>query len=347
MSEEYLKYHNKKLSTDPAYANRFNNFMASKMYQKMNPNSFGGQEVYPMLDKNLTVSPAQVDSYADNPAEESMFGGMNKAIAQGYQQKANQAMSNPNEKPYWYRQADQMMRSGNPVLMKQAQDIMGKAQTAAFAKPTSNMSNSAKIAADLGLVQGTAEFNDFVRKHAMKTNYDKTIKSSDALLMRNKNNQHPPIGMTYDQAANAGFKYEKKTQKQETAESYTHRMSSLMDELAELEPKDGSEPTFIRDQLAELIPFAGNFFMSGKGQRLRNLRKDWIMANVRDESGAAIGKEEVGNYVDTYFAKSGDKPSVIQQKKQLRETAVESMRIKSGQKLPTTEAGPEPGMTWE
>jgi hypothetical protein len=80
----------------------------------------------------------------------------------------------------------------------------------------------------------------------------------------------------------------------------------------------------------EGIPFGmGNFAQSEDYQKFKQARDDFINAQLRRESGAAIGPKEYENADKQYFPVPGDGPEVIKQKALNRKIAVEAM-IKSG-----------------
>ena len=60
----------------------------------------------------------------------------------------------------------------------------------------------------------------------------------------------------------------------------------------------------------------GNFFVSEKFQNAKQAMDNWVTANLRKESGAAIPPEEVAREYKKWFPSIGDKPSTIRQKAQ-------------------------------
>jgi hypothetical protein len=69
----------------------------------------------------------------------------------------------------------------------------------------------------------------------------------------------------------------------------------------------------------------GNYGKSAAGQLYTNARENWVTANLRKESGAVIGVEEMEKEVRKYFPMPGDGPEVIEQKKYLRAVATQGM----------------------
>ena len=72
----------------------------------------------------------------------------------------------------------------------------------------------------------------------------------------------------------------------------------------------------------------GSLTLSPKAQRFYAAANNWIAAQLRQESGAAIAPKEYSDAMQQYFPQSGDKPPVIEDKRALRETATRGM-IKS------------------
>ncbi len=82
-----------------------------------------------------------------------------------------------------------------------------------------------------------------------------------------------------------------------------------------------------------------NWLNTAKGQRYKQASKQWIQSVLRDESGAAIGKDEEQSYFETYFVQPNDSPEVIADKKQARLEAEDAMDLKIGGSGGATAAG--------
>lgn len=72
------------------------------------------------------------------------------------------------------------------------------------------------------------------------------------------------------------------------------------------------------------------FALSADDQKAEQAQRDWVNANLRQESGAAIGKDEFGNARIQYFPQPGDGPEVIMQKARNRQLAEQGMRANAG-----------------
>lgn len=97
----------------------------------------------------------------------------------------------------------------------------------------------------------------------------------------------------------------------------------------------GSSP--VRDPLARAagaLPFVGESFSNSltdpARQKYWNAAQNWVRANLRKESGAAISEEEMAGEISTYFPMAGDDAQTIEQKRQLRETTEAAMRQMAG-----------------
>jgi hypothetical protein len=78
------------------------------------------------------------------------------------------------------------------------------------------------------------------------------------------------------------------------------------------------------------IPGAGNFLISGERQKYEQAKRDFINAQLRRESGAAISPTEFESADKQYFPIPGDSPEVIKQKAANRRAAIEAMGREGG-----------------
>jgi len=105
------------------------------------------------------------------------------------------------------------------------------------------------------------------------------------------------------------------------------------------------------------IPSAGvttglaNFFEGAGRQQYRQAQENWVTANLRAESGAAIGVDEMEKEITKYFPQTNDKPQTIAQKAQSRKSAELAMEVRGGPALKAIkksqqQAQPTGGLTW-
>lgn len=86
----------------------------------------------------------------------------------------------------------------------------------------------------------------------------------------------------------------------------------------------------LKDRAASMIP-GGNFITSEKYQKYEQAQRDFINAQLRRESGAAISSGEFESAKKQYFPQPGDPPSLIEQKAANRRAAIEAMGREGGQ----------------
>jgi len=106
------------------------------------------------------------------------------------------------------------------------------------------------------------------------------------------------------------------------------------------------------------IPSAGlttgiaNVSESSGRQQYRQAQENWVTANLRAESGAVIGTEEMEKEIRKYFPQVDDKPQVIEQKAKARRSAELAMEVRGGPALKTIKKAQQQGqnadggLTW-
>jgi len=152
-----------------------------------------------------------------------------------------------------------------------------------------------------------------------------------------------PKPMTLPPGVTAAQKDQTKSP-QYLASGFGHRLEQAMTELDTLESK-GYKP---QESGAGLRRFAGkfpggNYLMTAEDQKQEQAERNFINANLRRESGAAIAPEEFESGIKQYFPRPGDTPGVLAQKKRNRQQQLQMFRAEAGQawaKMPTiTEQG--------
>lgn len=136
----------------------------------------------------------------------------------------------------------------------------------------------------------------------------------------------------------------KPTEAEQKAAGFAQRME-LSDQLAkDIESKVYTQqaagkdvgtmyPT-ARTQALGAVPLVGSYLES-KGssvqqQLYKNAQENWVRANLRKESGAVIGTDEMKDEIRTYFPQPGDKPESIAQKQLLRQVTQNAMKTAAG-----------------
>ena len=118
------------------------------------------------------------------------------------------------------------------------------------------------------------------------------------------------------------------TQAQAQSKGFFERAEFSQNILNDLE----NQGTMMRNYIAGSIPF-GNFLRTPEGQKYDQAKRDFINAILRQESGAAIGKDEFDNAELQYFPQPNDGPEVIEQKRQAREAKIVGLKYTAGQNV--------------
>jgi hypothetical protein len=123
------------------------------------------------------------------------------------------------------------------------------------------------------------------------------------------------------------------------AAGFTDRMLGSEAVLSGVAPEGGIGPVAgVQDQGTKWLtrdlhqaPFGiSNQFITPDQQKFNQAKADFINAQLRRESGAAIGKDEYKNADTQYFPQPGDGPDVIAQKSANRRLAIEAMGREGG-----------------
>lgn len=95
---------------------------------------------------------------------------------------------------------------------------------------------------------------------------------------------------------------------------------------------EGGDPVgFMGDMARAVLPEnVVNANTSPERQRAQQAKKDFILASLRYESGAAIGQDEYDNQEKVFFPQTGDSPENIKQKAEARRRVIESLKVAAG-----------------
>jgi hypothetical protein len=130
-------------------------------------------------------------------------------------------------------------------------------------------------------------------------------------------------------AEGGGPKAEKPpTEDMTKAATFARRMELAMSDLSELE-KAGYDRAS-NAAAAENSFLTPNAMVSKEGQRYTNAEKNFASANLRKESGAVIGRDEMLAQEALYFPRHGDSPETKAQKARNRAQAYEGMKSAAG-----------------
>lgn len=81
-----------------------------------------------------------------------------------------------------------------------------------------------------------------------------------------------------------------------------------------------------------------NWAASPEGRQYNQAAKNWVSANLRKESGAAIPTDEMAQEIKKYFPQPSDDQATIAQKRQARAIAEEGMMVQAGPGAKTVKA---------
>ena len=126
-------------------------------------------------------------------------------------------------------------------------------------------------------------------------------------------------------------------QTQSNAATFSDRMTASEEVLAAVEGQGANYWA----NLKAMVP-GGNYMLSPGYQMFDQAKRDFINAQLRQESGAAIAPSEFENAEIQYFPQPGDSPAVIKQKAANRKIAINGMRRAAGPAYipPTMSDGP-------
>ncbi|WP_316219381.1 hypothetical protein [Bradyrhizobium sp. SZCCHNR2026] len=119
----------------------------------------------------------------------------------------------------------------------------------------------------------------------------------------------------------------KKTEAQAKASSFAARMEQANSVMSGLQ-NEGLSPW---GKAMDALPGGvGNYAQSKNYQSYKQAQSAFITALLRQESGAAVNKSEFDRYERELFPQPGDAPEVVQQKAEMRKSAIEQMRGAAG-----------------
>jgi len=98
-----------------------------------------------------------------------------------------------------------------------------------------------------------------------------------------------------------------------------------------LDYSDAAKPGVVEGFMGPVIGKTLTNVMSSNDRQLyRQAQVDWVTANLRKESGAVIGQDELETEIGKYFPQIGDGPAVIERKRKSRENAMQGMVVSAG-----------------
>jgi hypothetical protein len=84
------------------------------------------------------------------------------------------------------------------------------------------------------------------------------------------------------------------------------------------------------DDISGRIPFAGNYLVGKDKQQADQAGREFLAVILRKDTGAAVTPQEMDVYGKMYIPAPGDSQEVLAQKREARQTAIESIRLGLG-----------------
>jgi len=150
---------------------------------------------------------------------------------------------------------------------------------------------------------------------------------------KTENNLNPEATYQYDKNGMIkSVSKEQFSQPQILSGGFATRMNTASQEIESILSDEDFKPGGIVQNIEEFgIPsMIANFMRSPDGQRYRQAQENWITANLRKESGAAIPTDEIEAERRKWYPVPGDSDEVIAQKARARQDAERSMKKASG-----------------
>lgn len=122
------------------------------------------------------------------------------------------------------------------------------------------------------------------------------------------------------------------TEVQGKATAFALRQDDANKVIQSLEGKKGFDPAAVSSQLAGQSGMKAplNYMASADAQRYEQAKRNWVTANLRLESGAAIPDAELAQEYRKWFPIPGDGPEVIKQKSEARKVAEQAIKVQAG-----------------
>lgn len=130
-------------------------------------------------------------------------------------------------------------------------------------------------------------------------------------------------GLIKAQTKKAGNLAIQPKQSQIISGGYAARMENAENTLKSI----GFDPT---SQSTGLLGWVPEMAKSGGRKQYEQIKRDFITAVLRQESGAAISPQEYTSEEAKYFPQSGDTPEVVAQKEKSRQIAIQTMKQAAG-----------------
>ena len=168
--------------------------------------------------------------------------------------------------------------------------------------PIAALKARAKMA---GLVEGTPEYQQFMISQGAPKGMKFTVRP-DGTIEFSENGESEAL-----------------TSGQATTKVFLEQMDASENIIKTVEDQGLS----FRNALTDSFPSVGNFLDSAASQRYKQAKANWINAHLRDISGATIQDVEFEKNEQQFFPQPGDDPSVVDQKRRIREIVINTMKM--------------------
>jgi hypothetical protein len=174
--------------------------------------------------------------------------------------------------------------------------------------------------------------------------YTVPLATMQASYNQQQQSREDRLGARSDAAAERELKRTeggKPTEAEQKAAGFAQRMELSNQLINELEGKitaKGQDPSIMyptaTSQAFGAIPLVGDYartkYTSTEQQQYRQAQENWVRANLRKESGAVIGADEMKDEIRNYFPVPGELPESIAQKQLARQVTQNAMKTAAG-----------------
>lgn len=124
-------------------------------------------------------------------------------------------------------------------------------------------------------------------------------------------------------------KVEKPSNEQNLNAGFANRLDAAQNTLDKLDAQGYDAPS-LADRALDKVPGVSGYLTSNQFQKLEQAQREFITAQLRRESGAAISQSEFDEAKKLYFPQPGEGPDIIADKRRSREMAIRNMAQSAG-----------------
>jgi hypothetical protein len=124
-------------------------------------------------------------------------------------------------------------------------------------------------------------------------------------------------------------KTEKPSNEQNLNAGFANRLNASNNAMDELD-RVGYDAPNLKDRVLDKVPGVNGYLTSNNFQKLEQAQRDFITAQLRRESGAAISPSEFEEAKKLYFPQPGEGPDIVARKRATREMAIRNMAQSAG-----------------